>query len=148
MKAVIGLFACFMLIGAEEKDKKATDPLVGVWKVTSLVAAGQEREQAKGTLYTFKDGKLVQKGARGERNFTYKLDASKKPAELDMTSVGGQRNGAVTKAIYEVKGDDLKISFIFMQEDRPKDFGSEGTQVLVTLKKETGDKADSKEKKP
>jgi uncharacterized protein (TIGR03067 family) len=137
MKPMIAFVACVLLLGADDKAKKA-DPLSGTWKVSSLVAGGEEREQAKGSVYTFKDGTLTMKGMRGERKSTYKLDASKKPATIDMTAKGGQRDGMTTKGIFEVKGDELKLCFDFMGGDeRPKMFdGSNGSMVLVTLKRE------------
>jgi uncharacterized protein (TIGR03067 family) len=144
MRLTIGLAACVLLIAAEGKDKKGTDPLAGSWKVTTLVAGGQEREQFKGTLYTFKDGKLTRKSSRGEQKSTYKIDTSKKPATLDMTAQGGQQDGTTRKAIFEVKGDELKICIAIMADsERPKGFsGDEEGQALLTLKREKAEGKD------
>jgi uncharacterized protein (TIGR03067 family) len=144
MRVTIGLAVCVLLVAAEGKDKKGTDPLAGAWKVTSAVARGQERGQLKGTLYTFKDGKLTRKSSRGERKMTYTLDASKKPGTIDMTAVGGDRDGMKIKGIFEVKGDELKLCVSFLPDaERPKQFsGDEEGQALLTLKRE---KAEGKE---
>jgi uncharacterized protein (TIGR03067 family) len=147
MRLTIGLAAaCLFLIAAEgkDKDKKAGDPLTGTWKVTSLVFGGQEVEQAKGATYVYKDGKLTRKGAMGEQTSAYKLDTSKKPATIDLTVQGGDRDGMKIQGIFEVKGDELKVCVAFMGGGRPTKFdGSEEGQALLTLKR---DKGESKEK--
>jgi uncharacterized protein (TIGR03067 family) len=147
MRLTIGLAACVLLVAAEGKDKKAGDPLAGTWKVESIVANGQEREQGKGALYTYKDGKMTRKSPRGEQHSTYKLDPSKKPATIDVTAQGGQRDGMTMKGIYEVKGDELKICLAFMPDaERPKAFASEdgSGNILLTLKRDTGAKGAEK----
>ena len=154
MRLTIGLMACLLFVAAEDKtkDKPAgADPLTGTWKVESLVADGQEREEAKGSTFVFQDGKLSWKSERGERNWKYKLDTSKKPATIDLTVVGGNRDGTQTKGIFEVKGDDLKMNVTYMPDvDRPKDFSnSDGGLALITLKRDAGGKAEGKvETKP
>ena len=56
----------------------------------------------------------------------------------------------MTKGIYEVKGDDLKICIAYMPDtDRPKDFSSsDGGLAIVTLKRDAGGKAETKTDKP
>ncbi len=142
MRTMIGL-VCVLLVAADAKDKekKADDPLAGTWKVSALVANGQEREQAKGSTYTFADGKVTMKGQRGERVSTYKLDTSKKPATIDLTAQGGERNGQTTKGIYEVKGDEVKLCIALMPDaERPKAFASaaDSGQAFITLKRDAG----------
>jgi uncharacterized protein (TIGR03067 family) len=145
MRLTIGLAACVLFLAAEGKDKKTDDPLTGTWKVTSLVFGGQEVEQAKGTVQTFKDGKLIRKTQMGEQTSKYKIDTSKKPATIDLTAMGGRQDGMTRKGIFEVKGDELKICLAFMPDgDRPTKFdGSAEGYALLTLKR---DKAESKEK--
>jgi uncharacterized protein (TIGR03067 family) len=155
MRLTLALAGCILLAGADDKkaDKKDGDPLTGTWKVVSLVADGQERDQAKGTFFIYQDGKVTRKGPRGEQKSTYKLDASKKPATIDMTAQGGQRDGMTSKGIFELKGDELKLCIAFMPDaERPKAFASEAGSgnILVVLKKDTtggAEKADKGNKK-
>jgi uncharacterized protein (TIGR03067 family) len=153
MRITIGLAACILLVGADDKQKKESDPLTGTWKVVSLVADGQESDRAKGTLFVYKDGTVTRKSPRGEQKSTYKLDTSKKPATIDMTAQGGQRDGMTSKGILEVKGDDLKLCIAFMPDaERPKAFASEAGSgnVLIVLKKDASagsEKAAEKGKK-
>jgi uncharacterized protein (TIGR03067 family) len=146
MKPMIGLLACVLLVGAE--DKKKDDPVAGSWKVESLVVGGQERDQAKGGMYTFKGGKMTSKNPRGEQTSSYKVDASKTPATIDWTAETGQRKGMTTKAIYEVKGDTMKLCFVFgANAERPEKFdGSEQGHILITLKRDSGAKSEEKPK--
>jgi uncharacterized protein (TIGR03067 family) len=150
MKRTIGLLVCIVLIAADAKDKKSADPIVGTWKVQSVKVGGMDIEQFKDGTFTFKDGKLAMKTMRGERTSEYKIDASKKPATIDLTAKGGQRDGQVTKGIYEVKGDDLKICIGFMPDtERPKMFtDGEADLALITLKRDAGAKPDAKKEKP
>jgi uncharacterized protein (TIGR03067 family) len=153
MKLTLGLAACLLFVAAEDKEKgaKSADPLAGAWKVESLVADGQEREQAKGMTYVYKDGKATQKTPRGERTSTYKIDTSKTPATIDMTGQGGQGAGQTRKGIFEVKGDELKICLAFMPDaERPTKFASEagsGNILLVLKKDASGGKPEKTDKK-
>jgi uncharacterized protein (TIGR03067 family) len=153
MRLTIALAGCILLVGADDKQKtnKGSDPLNGTWKVESLVADGQERDQAKGTFFVFQDGKMTRKGPRGEQKSTYKVDTSKKPATIDMTAQGGQRDGVTSKGIFEAKGDELKLCIAFMPDaERPKTFAAEGGSgnILVVLKKDAAgaEKADKGKK--
>jgi uncharacterized protein (TIGR03067 family) len=109
------------------------------------VADGQEQDQAKGMVFTYKDGKLTRKTPRGEQTSTYKIDTSKTPATIDSTGQGGMTR----KGIFEVKGDELKLCMPFMADgERPKAFASEagsGT-LLMTLKRDTGSKPEKADK--
>jgi uncharacterized protein (TIGR03067 family) len=151
MRLTIALAGCILLAGADDKQKtkKETDPLTGTWKVESLVFDGQERDQAKGAFYIYQDGKVTQKSPRGERKSTYKIDTSKKPATIDMTAQGGQRDGMTSKGIFEVKGDELKICIAFMPDaERPKTFAADAGSgnALVVLKKDTSGAAEKADK--
>ncbi len=146
MRLAIGLAAFVLLVAAEgkTKDGKTTDSLTGTWKVVSLVADGEERDQAKGTTMIFKDGKMTRQSPRGEQTSTYKVDTSKKPATIDMTGQTGKQAGQTRKGIFEVKGDELKICMTFLPDaDRPKGFASEAGSgiILITLKRDAGGKA-------
>lgn len=150
MRRTIGLAVCVLLIAAEGKDKdKKADPLTGTWKVVSLVAGGQDMEKAKGNTVTFKDGTMTMKSERGDRKSTYKLDSSKKPAAIDLTAQGGQRDGMTSKGIYEVKDDELKLCVSFVPGGaRPGVFASKDQgEVLFTLKREKGDAAEKTKEK-
>ncbi len=126
------LAACGLAL-ADDKDKK--DKLDGTWTLESGERNGQPfpDEVAKTMKLTITGEKLKIEAQGNEREGTIKIDASKKPKELDITV--GER---MTKGIYELDGDTLKICQARPNGDRPTEFsGKEGTnQMLMVLKRE------------
>jgi RNA polymerase sigma factor (sigma-70 family) len=108
---------------AAKTDK---DALQGEWKVVGTLAIGQAPKQGndvKGRSVVFKGDKVVM---QGEGQFM--LDPSKTPKELDIIPTEGPagEKGKKFRAIYELKGDDLKISFNGPDQPRPKNFDEPG----------------------
>ena len=145
MRVLLGLGACLLLVAADE----AADPLVGVWKLRSVVAGGQTRVEKARTTFTFKNSKLVMKNRAKELVYSYTLDPSKKPAAIDLVGEG-RYEGVKSQGIYEVDGDELKLSIASSPEDpkdpRPKGFTGDHLKgcTLFTLKRDT---ASDKEQK-
>jgi uncharacterized protein (TIGR03067 family) len=76
----------------------------------------------------FDDEKFI-RGEGGERaEGTYKIDADKKPKEIDLVFSGHTFLG-----IYELKGDTLKLAIRL--NERPTDFSSKDATLLVCEKK-------------
>ena len=70
---------------------------------------------------------------------TLKMDPTQKPTAVDFKFSEGMLTGETMRAIYELKGDDLKFCFPSESRQRPKNFDSrEGTggQWLLVLKRE------------
>src|SRR6478672_5781516 len=83
---VIGLA---VLVGAPGKDdpKKDTPSLVGTWTATESLRGGKPHNPPAGTTITFTaDGKGILKegNAAKPEEGTYKIDAQKEPAEIDI----------------------------------------------------------------
>jgi uncharacterized protein (TIGR03067 family) len=141
MKPLVGLAVCLLLVAAESKEdkKKAADEIAGVWKVSSLLANGNEIDDLKGTKFTFKGEKLTRQTPDGEETYTFTLHPSKKPGEVDIVPDQGDNKGKTLKGIYMVKGGELKLCLsLDPSAKRPKEFASkEGEEfVLITLKQE------------
>jgi uncharacterized protein (TIGR03067 family) len=85
----------------------------------------------KEDTYTATVGKAVDRG-------TIKLDPRAKPKTLDITGTEGPNKGKTILAIYERKGDTLRICYDLSGKKRPTEFKTrEGTQLfLVTYKRE------------
>jgi uncharacterized protein (TIGR03067 family) len=142
MKLMVGLLACTLLVAADDKAKGKKDEksVLGSWEVTSVVRGGKEAKDMKGDTFTFdKDGKLSIKSKNRVEASTYKLDASKDPAEMDLRPSGpGAPPDLVVKAIYSVKGDEMKLCFVANEKaERPKEFESktDSMVILATLKR-------------
>jgi uncharacterized protein (TIGR03067 family) len=116
-----------------------TDPLAGTWVVVATTNGGQDDSQLRDHTATFADGKLTFKSKDGKvHTATYTLDASKKPATLDLVPADGPHQGKTLKAIYVIdKNGELKLCVGKEGEDRPTAFSSKAGEqtVLLSLKK-------------
>src|SRR5437899_487252 len=113
MLAVMVVGALFAAgAGRQEKGINDEEKIQGTWSVVALERGGFEVtedfvKQAKLVITPDKvkvqaDGKDMQVG--------YKLDASKKPAHMDILESSGGKD-VVFQGIYALDGDDLKICF-------------------------------------
>src|SRR5689334_12188344 len=92
MKWMIGMAACALagvalLAGAGRTNaagKEAADKLQGTWAVVALVNDGKEQDDVGEERVTFEGDKARAKTPKGEHEVTYKLDASQKPATIDI----------------------------------------------------------------
>jgi uncharacterized protein (TIGR03067 family) len=144
MKSLAGLGVCLLLIAADSKvendakGKKHEEAIAGEWKVATLAVDGNEIEDAKGQKFTFKGSKLTREAPEGTQTYTFKLDPSKKPAEVDFVPEEGDNKGKTLKGIYTLKNEEFRV-YLTLSPDgkRPKDFDSkDGEQlVLVVLKR-------------
>jgi RNA polymerase sigma factor (sigma-70 family) len=155
-----GLFTYHRLAAGEPEDKRAVkenkkakapatdkEKIQGTWEVVELVINGKKElpnEQGKGVI-VIKGDKLSflvrEKGTDAEKSrkeFTIKLNPSKKPKEIDTDSLDGSHKGEKTGGIYELDGDKLKLCLPNDSDiKRPSIFESEaGSQLcLFTLKR-------------
>ncbi len=139
----------------KEADKPKTDQelIQGTWVFVGLTVGGKKEwnENAPPKSLTFADDKvrsLVVNGDGKEAAFQsrFKLDASRKPKELDMTDLDGERKGKTTACVYEIDGDTLRLCHAARPGgDRPAALESKegSTDYLWTLKR-----ADKEKLKP
>jgi len=88
----------------------------------------------------FKDAKLVM--TDGQYTYqndhgTYKLMAGEKPKGMDVTGIEGPNQGKTFPAIYELRGDTLRICYDLAGKTRPTEFATQaGTrQFLASYKR-------------
>jgi len=144
--------AASLLIGADAPPA-ATDvdeALLGTWKVVGLRIAGKALGEAEfpGGKWVITADKIKTTDAHVESLYHYKLDASKKPKQIDMNLLEGRdvkseteikitdaEKENVAKGIYSLEGDTLTV---FAGEERPTDFSAKAgsENLLYTLKKE------------
>jgi uncharacterized protein (TIGR03067 family) len=147
MRQLVGLAACLLLAAAvvaadkdkEKKSEKSEYPLDGVWKVTSLVFNGSEIDDAKGSKFTFKGPKLSRETPDGMETYSFKLDPSKKPGEVDFVPDQGDNKGKTLKGIYWQEKGELKLCLSLSPDaKRPKEFASKDGEelALVVLKQD------------
>lgn len=150
MRRVIGsaLVAVFALAvataGAQDKKEDKKAPLEGTYVIVGLEINGKalpedliaKAPEAERTIRITADQLIATKSGK-EDPATYKIDATKKPAEIDVTSKKGDKEEK-SYGIYKVEGDKLILCVAETEnaKDRPKDFKTEGGKaVLLTLKK-------------
>jgi uncharacterized protein (TIGR03067 family) len=139
---LLTVLAAVLLVAADAKDdaKKDKEALQGTWKVLSAEEAGMEQGDAKEYSMIFAgDTFTIRRGSEDFIKGTYKLDASKKLKEIDMTltEAPGDEKGKTVHGIYSLEKDELKFCLGKPGEDaRPKEFTTTGTEHLAaTLKK-------------
>ena len=123
-----------------EGPKRDTDAIQGAWNLVDRVYRGKS-EPLKDATLTFTDDKLLLSGFDGpgsKREFSFKLDPSKKPKTMDLTAIDGRYKGKSFPAIYELKDGDLKLCLSNDEKnlERPTEFKSEeGSQLMVLVLK-------------
>ena len=140
-KYVLGVLAIGLLIAADDKkddEKKddAKDKLKGTWTFVAMEEGGQKAaaDRIKDWSLTFEDDKVMFKRGTGTKMGTYKMDASQKPASLDITP--SDPVDKPMKMICMFDGDDLKIAGPLQEGgERPKGFDDKNIRV-ITLKRE------------
>jgi uncharacterized protein (TIGR03067 family) len=142
---LIGLALVVGAPGAKDPPKKEVT-IVGEWIGEKAVRGGKERPVPEGGI-TFNfaaDGKLtVKEGAREPKDgATYKVDAKKSPAEIDIIPPVGKDEPTI-QGIFKIDGDTLTICITGGQGgERPTKFESpEGSRtMLMILKRAKRDK--------
>jgi len=94
--------------------------------------ASAEMELSSGK-YTFRMGELTAKG-------TVRFDASKKPAQIDLTEVEGRNVGRTLLGIVESTADGWRLAADMEGASRPGTFTSDGgsSHILATYKRKAG----------
>jgi uncharacterized protein (TIGR03067 family) len=140
------LLVCLSLsVGAPgAKDPPKTEAsIVGQWEGEKAVSGGKDKPvPAGGVTMTFTaDGKvLVREGKREKaEEATYKVDATKDPAEIDILPPADKAARGTVRGIFKIDGDTLTLCYARGkgEADRPTKFDSpEGSRVmLMTLKR-------------
>jgi uncharacterized protein (TIGR03067 family) len=122
--------------GAKE-DSKA---IQGTWLPSSAELGGTEFPEAvvKSIRLVLKDGKYTVTVGNQVDEGTSTQDASKKPKALDIVGTKGPNKGKTILAIYELKGDTLRVCYDLSGKGRPGEFKTKPeTQLfLVTYHRE------------
>jgi hypothetical protein len=69
------------------------------------------------------------------RAWDVKLDGTKSPQRGDFTYLFGDHKGKVSFAIYEIKGDSLRLCVAEPGESRPSEFNGKGKNTLILFKR-------------
>ena len=131
--AVLTLFVSCTSAAWSGDGKEAS--LEGVWLPETAELGGKMfpdelrktiRLEIKGDRY------LVMVGSQPDRG-TGKLDPSARPKALDITGIEGPNKGRTIPAIYERKGDSLRVCYNLGGKDRPTEFKSATGSALFLV---------------
>ena len=123
---------------SDEKGMNDMTALQGKWTCVSAESDGKaipadivkqlQLAIDKGNYTTRKGDQVLFEG-------TIRVDATKKPHEIDLVDATGDNKGKTGKGIYEVEGDTFKICHgVPPNEDRPKEFVSKaGSKVFLVV---------------
>jgi uncharacterized protein (TIGR03067 family) len=129
--------ACTSVLGADEtKDaaKKDLEALQGEWKLVSATRDGKTMpaDDVKVMKCTIKGDKFtITRAGTAVEAGAVKLDAAKKPKEIDLPLGDGKKTAL---GIYELSGGKYKMCYSPPGKDRPKDFeATEGTGHALSV---------------
>ena len=122
--------------GAQDDAKSDYEKIQGTWKVVSAEDSGHKTsdEAIKNLKWVITKDKITYKVGDKTTEWSYKLEAAKKPKWIDLTD--GDRT---TLGIYELEGDNLNICFPEGGKERSTAFESKPNSVndvLIVLKRE------------
>jgi uncharacterized protein (TIGR03067 family) len=130
------------LVAADKPADKKTDKelLQGAWVVVTIEAkgevlkAGDLFEQLKDMKLTF-TGDSVTNSRHPDGKGTFKLDPDKKPPAVDVVMTVGQET-RTHRAVYELKGDTMRVCSARGEGERPTEFTSKGDLLILTFKRD------------
>jgi uncharacterized protein (TIGR03067 family) len=141
-RSLFPIFAAVALLLGCSPIARADDlkDMAGKWKVETAEAGGKalESEDMKELVVTITGDRYeVQIKDKTDRG-SLKLDEAQKPKVMDATDTEGDDVGKVVKAIYEFKGDTLRVCYAFNGAERPKEFATKADApiLLVTYRRE------------
>lgn len=115
-------------------DDAKDDTLEGTWLPSSAEIGGKmfPDEVRKSIKLVIKDDKYTVTVGEQVDEGTVKLMPSATPKALDVTGTKGPNKGKTILAIYEQKGDTLRVCYDLSGKKRPTEFKTkEGTQLFL-----------------
>jgi uncharacterized protein (TIGR03067 family) len=137
MKHLLLIVVAALLVAADDtkKDdmvKKELKKLEGTWTVESAMRNGEDTTRKGPSEVTFSGDSLSMNEGGKERKGKITVDPTKNPKTIDFQPE--EKKEHIGMAIYDLKGDTLKICIGSPDKGRPTEF-SDKDQVLVTLKR-------------
>jgi uncharacterized protein (TIGR03067 family) len=128
------MVGCLILLPLRTDDtKKEQEALQGTWKVTKLTLDGQAPPDGGNATLTFTADEVTPEiGGNKRPAAKYKLDPSKSPKQIDITTPENE----MVQGIYEIKEDVLKLC-MQRKGGRPTSFDASGEGIIsIEAKKE------------
>lgn len=115
----------FAAVAVAADDAAALKPLQGMWKVTAAELGGRPLggDFMRTTKLTIQGDRYTVMAESPDKG-TLKVDASQSPKTMDVIGGEGPNKGKTILAIYEIKGDTLRICYDLSGKSRPTEFKS------------------------
>jgi uncharacterized protein (TIGR03067 family) len=143
MKAPILLAAMSLAapLLAADPAAKGSGKIEGTWTAVSAERNGEKmpEDQVKKLKLIITADKFKADAGDEKHEADYKIDATKKPATIDVTPLDGAEKGKTILGIYALQGDELKICLARPGgNERPTEFASKADSetLLIVLKRD------------
>lgn len=131
-----------LLLAADPKlaFEKEFQRMAGTWHFVSIKSDGKDmdEEAVKSARMTITGNRFFFRVGKDSHAGTIDLDPTKKPKTIDVTFTSGVDKGKVSRGIYDLKDDTLKVCMGVAGATRPINFASRpGTgHVLEVMKRD------------
>jgi uncharacterized protein (TIGR03067 family) len=140
--ALLPAAAALLLMGlCVRADNPKAEPvdLSGTYKILSGENEGKAEPEGrlKSDIVRFTKDKVTVTDRDKKETYvaTYKLDASKKPWTISMTSTNGQSKGEIAKGLIEKDGETLRLIYALPAGETPTTFKTKEKQLMFVMKK-------------
>lgn len=107
----------------EKEEKKGGPSIAGKWKITSGSRSGAAVGKERLTTISITDKDITMSAGPGDPFvMSYKIDATKKPFEVDMKIESGPIPSGAAKGIVMLDGNKMKLCYNPMGGERPTKF--------------------------
>jgi uncharacterized protein (TIGR03067 family) len=109
--------------------------MAGTWVPASGELAGRKLsdDELKGQTLMIEGDRYTVTVVGKKDEGTVKLDASKKPKQMDITGTNGPNKGKTFLCIYEVEGDTLRVCYDLSGKAYPKEFSTKPKTILYLV---------------
>lgn len=134
--AAAGVVFAAVVGGAVVADDKALKELEGKYTVAAVTKGGQPApdEFVQSASAVVKGDELTITAKGKDNRAKIKVDATKKPAQIDLSPSDGPEKGKTFPGIYKLDKGEWTLAFT-ERGDRPTEFKGEADVVLIRFKK-------------
>ncbi|MDM4019571.1 TIGR03067 domain-containing protein, partial [Roseiconus lacunae] len=126
---MLATVAPVLVAGEPRSESMVLRKLQGHWKAERWIIHGKETTEGRDNRsYQINRRKMVfVTDGKDVGTATFQIDVSDKPFEIDVTYIGGPRDGQTLLGIFRLEDEKFINCFSFLGDPRPKSFESTST---------------------